>query len=76
MITTLSEYISSNMTPGSEKKDYRASNITTFILSMAQMASIGTDRERGLPSFLSLARTGSRLHSAAGSSMAMNGKLE
>jgi hypothetical protein len=34
MIIASSEYISYKMTPGSEK-DYRASSITTFILSVA-----------------------------------------
>jgi hypothetical protein len=34
MITASSEYISYKMTLGSEK-DYRASNITAFILSVA-----------------------------------------
>jgi hypothetical protein len=34
MLTTLLQYISYKMTPGSEK-DYRASNITTLILIAA-----------------------------------------
>jgi hypothetical protein len=50
-ITELSEYISYIMNPGSEQ-DYRAHNITTFVLSVARMASTDTDRGRGLPSLL------------------------
>jgi hypothetical protein len=57
MKTSLSEYISYKMTPGSEK-DYRASSITTFILSVVWMASTGVDQGRGPPSFLHLAHTG------------------
>jgi hypothetical protein len=45
------------MTPGSEK-DYKASSIIIFILCTAWTVSTGTDRGRGVPSFLSLARTG------------------
>jgi hypothetical protein len=56
-ITELSEYISYIMNPGSEK-DYRAHNITTFVLSAAWMASTDTDRGRGLPSFLANANSG------------------
>jgi hypothetical protein len=59
MITASSEYVSYKMTLGSEK-DYRASNITVFILSVARMASTGDDQGRSLPSFLPLARTGLR----------------
>jgi hypothetical protein len=44
------------MTPLSEK-DYRASNITMFILSTIWKFSTRDDRGRGLPSFLPLART-------------------
>jgi hypothetical protein len=40
------------------KKNYKASSITTFILSTAWMASTGDDRGRGTPSFLPLAWTG------------------
>jgi hypothetical protein len=54
MITTLSEYISYKITPRSEK-DYKASNIIVFILSVAWTASTGDDRRRDLPSFLPLA---------------------
>jgi hypothetical protein len=42
--------------PRSEK-DYRASNITTFILSVAWTTSTGDDWGRGMPSFLPLTRT-------------------
>jgi hypothetical protein len=59
MITTISEYISYKMTPTSQK-DYRASNITTFILSTAWTTSTGNDRRRDLPSIPLLARTGRR----------------
>jgi hypothetical protein len=47
------------MTPRSEK-DYRASNITTFILSVPWMTSTGDITGRGRPSFLPLARIGLR----------------
>jgi hypothetical protein len=47
------------MTPGSEK-DYRTSSVTTFILSVASMASTGDDRRRDLPSFPLLDQTGRR----------------
>jgi hypothetical protein len=57
MITSFLEYISYKMTPGS-KKDYKASNITMFILSAAWTASTGAAWWRGLPSFLPLAHTG------------------
>jgi hypothetical protein len=56
-ITVLSEYISYKITPGSEK-DYRASSNTSFILSVAWMASTGTHHGRGMSSFLPLAQTG------------------
>jgi hypothetical protein len=56
MITSFLEYISYKMAPG-PKKDYKASSITTFILSVAWMASTGTDQRRVLPSFLALAWT-------------------
>jgi hypothetical protein len=59
LITTISEYTFDKMTPECEK-DYRASDITTFILSMAQTTSTCDDRGSGLPGFLPLARTGHR----------------
>ncbi len=40
------------------KKDYRASSITTFILSMDWTASTGSNQGRGMPSFVPLALTG------------------
>jgi hypothetical protein len=57
MITTITEYISYKMTIGL-KKDYRAYNNVTIILSADERASKGDDRGRGPPSFLLRARTG------------------
>jgi hypothetical protein len=57
MIISLSKYISYKITPDS-KKDYRASSITTFILSAAWTFSTGAGWGRGLPRFLPLAQAG------------------
>jgi hypothetical protein len=59
MIIASTEYISYKMTPESEK-DYRTSSITTFILSVASMASTCDDRRSDLPSFPLLARISRR----------------
>jgi hypothetical protein len=54
MITTLSEYISYKMTPGSEK-DNRASSIIVLFLSATWTTSTGNARGRVQPTFLPLA---------------------
>jgi hypothetical protein len=52
-ITTLSEYISYKMTPGSEK-DYRASSNTSFILSVVEWPPQALTGGEACPAFFLL----------------------